>query len=109
MDARTADVRATALGIAVDHAKRRVTHKRTYLASHHGHAGNGVRAAALDSLLHMFVHQFVGLVPADLLPTRILVEALLGIGSLQGLGHTVGIIELHDARSALAADMSTTD
>ena len=109
MDPGSADIGAAAFGVAVDHAECRMAHQRADLASHHGHAGDGVRTAALDSRLHALVHQPVGLVPADLLPTRILVEALLGIRALQRLGDAVGIVELHDARRALAAYMPAAD
>ena len=51
------------------------------------------------------VHGLESLVPGYLDPAGILVEALLGISALERLGDAVGIVELHDARGALAADV----
>ena len=84
------DVGAAALGVAVDHAERGVAHQRADLAGHHGYACDGVRAAAGDSVLNVGVDQLVGLVPADLLPARILVEALLRVVRFIGLVMRLG-------------------
>ena len=52
--------------------------------------GDGLVAVRFADALEFASDGVDGLVPADLLPTRILVEALLGIRALQRLGDAVG-------------------
>lgn len=105
VDARAANIGASSLSAPVNGAEGAAAHKRADLAGNHGHADHCMGAAALDGLPHMAVDEIIRLVPGNLLPTGILVEALLGIGALHGLGDTVGIVQHHNARGALAADM----
>ena len=107
--ASAADVRAASLRVAVDNAKGRVSHEASRLACNHRHARNGMGAAALNGLADVFVDELVSLIPADLFPARILVKALFGIGALHRLRDSVRIVELHNARCALGANVPAPD
>ena len=64
------------------------------------------RVALVPLLVQMLQDGVIGLIPRDFLPHGVNTHALLRVGALQGHGDAVGIIELHDTRHALAAQMA---
>ena len=57
-------------------------------------------------LVQLLQDEIVRLIPADLLPPRVDADALLRVRALHGLRDAVLVVELHDARRALAAQMA---
>lgn len=108
VNARAADIGQRALSGTERTAQRQRAPDAAYKARHHGSAH--VQARILGRRLAELLHDgVVSLVPGDLLPARILVEALFGVRPLEGLGDARGVVKLHDACRALRADMPAAD